>query len=203
MKSILINLPMPILTPRLLIRPPQIGDGAAVNAAIIESFDVLHRWVHWAHNKPSIDDTEEHIRLAAANWILKKCDEPWLELLIFDRQAGTVIGGTGFHHIIWENPSVETGYWIRNTRSGEGLMTEALNAITQYAFKQLAVKRIAITCDIDNLRSKKIPERLGYVLEATLKSNRRKPITGEVSDTLVYAKYDMDNLPSLFVEWSS
>lgn len=80
-------------------------------------------------------------------------------------------------------------------------MTEAINAITQYAFKQLGVKRIAITCDLDNSRSQMIPERLNYTLEATLKSNRRKPITGEISDTLVYAKYDLDNLPNLNVNW--
>ena len=80
-------------------------------------------------------------------------------------------------------------------------MSEAINAITQYAFKQLGVKRIAITCDRDNVRSKKIPERLGYILEATLKNNRRKPVTGEISDTLIYARYDCEGLPDLDVSW--
>jgi hypothetical protein len=42
-KPILIDLPMPIITSRLLIRPPQIGDGVALNAAIIESFNT-HGW---------------------------------------------------------------------------------------------------------------------------------------------------------------
>ena len=82
-------------------------------------------------------------------------------------------------------------------------MTEAINALTQYAFKQLGVKRLTITCDVDNVRSQKIPEKLSYTLEATLKANRRKPITDELSDTLVYAKYDMNNLPSLSVEWGA
>lgn len=203
MKPILMNLPIPITTPRLLIRPPQIGDGIAVNAAILESHDVLRQFVHWAEHKPSIDETEEHIRLAAANWILKNSEEPWLELYIFDKKTGEFIGGTGFHHYLWDIPSVETGYWIRNTCSSQGMMTEALNAVTQYAFKQLQVKRITITCDINNLRSKKIPERLNYTLEATLKRNRIKPITGELSDTLVYSKYTIENLPELSVEWGA
>ncbi len=69
-------------------------------------------------------------------------------------------------------------------------MTEAVNALTQYAFKQLGMKRIAISCRIDNIRSKKIPERLGFVLEGTLRNNRRKPLTNEISDTLIYAKYE-------------
>jgi len=74
-------------------------------------------------------------------------------------------------------------------------MTEAINALTQYAFSQMKVKRIAITCDADNVQSQKIPLRLGYVLEATLKSNRLKPVTAEIGDTLVYARYDLDSLP--------
>jgi RimJ/RimL family protein N-acetyltransferase len=80
-------------------------------------------------------------------------------------------------------------------------MTEAIIALSQYAFKQLGVQRIAITCDIDNIRSRKIPERLGFHLEATLKANRVKPITGDISNTLVFARYDLHNLPELAVTW--
>src|SRR3990167_9754111 len=201
MKPILLNIPMPIRTPRLLIRPFSVGDEAIVNAAILESFNELHQYMDWAKEKPSIDESEEYARLAAANWILMKCEEPWLQLCIIDRKTNQFIGATSFHHIDWQVPSVETGYWIRVSRANEGLMTEAINAITQYSFKQLKVKRIAITCDRDNIRSKMIPERLGYTLEATLKSNRRKPVTGDISDTLIYSCHDCNTLPELNVTW--
>ncbi|HEU5280474.1 MAG TPA: GNAT family N-acetyltransferase [Gammaproteobacteria bacterium] len=201
MKPILLNLPMPIRTPRLLIRPFSVGDGATVNAAILESFTELHQYMDWAKEKPSVEESEEQARLAAANWILMKSEEPWLQLCIIDKKTNEFIGATSFHHIDWQVPSVETGYWIRVSRANEGLMTEAINAITQYAFNQLKVKRIAITCDRDNIRSKMIPERLGYTLEATLKSNRRKPVTGEISDTLIYARHDCNALPELDVTW--
>jgi ribosomal-protein-serine acetyltransferase len=67
----------------------------------------------------------------------------------------------------------------------------------------LGVKRITITCDSDNIRSKKIPERLGFSLEATLKENRRKPVTNELSDTFIYTRYDLNNLPELLVTWEN
>ena len=76
-------------------------------------------------------------------------------------------------------------------------MTEAVNAITQYAFKQLGVKRIAVTCDVDNMRSKKVPERLWHKLESIVKSNRVN-ISGKISDTLVFARH---NLPQVVVTW--
>lgn len=80
-------------------------------------------------------------------------------------------------------------------------MTEATNAITQYAFKQLKVNRIALTCDPDNLKSKNIAERLGYTLEGRMKKHRIKPDNGRIGDTLIYAKYDCKNLPSMNVTW--
>src|SRR3990167_8415879 len=189
MKPILLNLPVPITTPRLLIRPPAIGDGTLLNAAVLESFEMLKIYMPWAKEKPTLDDSEEVVRREAANWILKKEEDPELMFLILDKKTNDLIGATGFHAIDWDVPSVETGYWIRNQYAGFGLMTEAINAITQYAFKVLKVKRIAITCDVDNIRSKKIPERLGYCLEGTLKFHRIKPMTNEASDTLVYARY--------------
>ena len=201
MKPILLDFPMPITTDRLIIRPPEIGDGTMINEAVLESYDLLHATMDWAKEKPSVQDSEERVRQEAANWILKRSEEPWLPLFIFDKTSNGFIGACGYHHMLWEIPSVETGYWIRNSCSGKGFMTEAINALTQYAFKQLQVKRIMITCDADNVRSRNIPERLGYALEGRLKNHRRKPITNELGDTLVYSKYDLNGMPDLLVTW--
>ncbi|MEO8402020.1 MAG: GNAT family protein [Gammaproteobacteria bacterium] len=67
----------------------------------------------------------------------------------------------------------------------------------------LKVNRLAITCDVDNVRSKKIPEQLGYRLESTMRANRINLISGEVTDTLVYARNDLINLPELKVAWKN
>lgn len=201
MKPIHINLPMPIETPRLLLRPPQPGEGRVLNEAIIESFDVLNKWMLWANEKPSIDESEEVVTKAAANWISKSNEEPALMLFIIDKSNNQLIGATGYHNVDWEEPSVETGYWVRTRYAGQGYITEAVNALTQYAFKQLGVKRITITCDPDNLRSKNIPEKLGYKLESVIKSNRVKPLTEEVGDTLVYVRNDLIGLPEMIVIW--
>lgn len=203
MKPILLDLPVPIITPRLILRPPQIGDGIVVNEAVLESFNVLNQFMPWAKEKPSVEESEEFARQAAANWILKNNDEPYLPLFMFDKETNQFVGGTGYHHYDWDVPSIETGYWIRSSCAGKGFMTEAVNAITQYAFKQLGVKRITITCDTDNIRSKKIPERLGFSLEGTLKGNRRKPLTNEISDTFIYSRYDLNGLPDLIVTWKN
>ncbi|MCX7124305.1 MAG: GNAT family protein [Gammaproteobacteria bacterium] len=203
MKKTIPNFPMPITTPRLLIRPPEINDVKIFNGAIIKSFEELRQFMDWSFEKQTLKQSEDYIKSAIQNWIEKKNDEPYLPLFIFDRKTNEFVGAGGFHHYNWATPSIETGYWIRTSRSGQGLMTEAINAHTQYAFKQLKVNRIAITCHPDNVKSKNIPERLNYSLEGRLKNHRRKPITNELGDTLIYAKYDCENLPQLLVAWGN
>lgn len=200
-KIILLDLPIPIETPRLILRPPQVGEGKMLNSAVLENFAVLNKFMPWAQERPSIDDSEEVVRREAANWIFKKTEDPELMLFIINKTNHDLIGATGFHNIDWEVPCVETGYWGQKKYSGQGFITEAINALTRYAFNALQVKRITITCDVDNERSKKVPERLGYRLESIMKANRVKPVSGEVSDTLVYVRNDLIGLPELNVKW--
>lgn len=195
------DFPMPITTDRLIIRPTQTADAKILNEAILESFDELHFWMEWCDHKPKIKETEKYACEAAQNWIDKKNDEPYLQLIILDKNTNDFIGATSFHHYNWSIPSIETGYWIRKSKSGNGYMTEATNAITQYAFKQLKVQRIALTCDPDNVKSKNIAERLGYALEGRMKNHRIKPENGAIGDTFIYAKYDCNNLPLINVTW--
>ena len=121
MKPLLLDLPMPIETPRLLIRPFQVGDGAIVNAAIVESFDELHRFMAWAKIKPSLEDSEEQVRLAAANWILKKSEEPWLPLLIFEKANHQMVGATGFSFYRLANPLFSNRLLVEHGFCGSGL----------------------------------------------------------------------------------
>lgn len=201
MEPILRDFPIPIITPRLLIRPPIAGEGEIVNTAILDSIDILVQYMPWARFEPSVNDTEEFLRQGAANWILRRNEEPYLPLLVFDKQTQDFIGAVGYHHWDWDVPKIEIGYWQNKVYLGNGYMTEAVNAMTRYAFEVMGVSRCTITCEKTNERSKKIAERLNYSFEATLKSSVRTVLTNELSDTLVYAKYDLSGLPELAVSW--
>lgn len=201
MNLVHLDFPMPIITQRLYIRPPQIGDGAIINPAVVRSFDVLKLYMPWAQTLPSLEDSEEFVRLAAANWILKKNDEPYLPLLIFEKSTMTFIGTTGWHHYNWDIPAFETGYWLQSDYHNQGFMTETMNAIVHFTFQVLQANRLEIRCGIANIRSKKLAERLGFQLEGTLTNHRLDPHTKVLSDTLIYARTNLDNLPTLDVSW--
>ena len=143
---ILLEIPMPITTPRLILRPPEPGDGKEVNAAIIETFDELHPWMPWADRQPTPEESEENVRRSCARWILRED----LRLSIFDRATGQLAGSTGLHRVNWKVPSFEIGYWLRKSFMGKGYATESTLALTRYAFAALTAKRVELRCDSKN-----------------------------------------------------
>ncbi len=98
------------------------------------------------------------------------------------------IGTTGFPDIDWDIPKLEIGYWVDTRHSGKGYMREAVGAMTQYALNELKFARLEIRCESENMKSRAIPEALGYDLEGVLR-NEDLSVDGErLTDTCIYAK---------------
>ena len=199
MNPILFEIPMPIATPRLFLRPPQSGDGVELNAAILESFDELSVWMPWADHKPTLDESEENVRRAAAKFILRED----LRISIFDRATGKLAGSTGLHRINWRLPSFEIGYWLRKSFTGKGYITEATNALTRFAFKEFKAKRIELRCNSKNEKSVAVFKRLGFEYEGCLRSSdvHANSQVVESRDTLIYSRLNINGLPLLEVSW--
>jgi len=193
----LIELPMPILTPRLLIRPPQPGDGPAFHAVINASKEHLKRFLPWAEWHRSVEESENTARLQYTKF-LNRTD---IVLGIFDKDTQTLLGGSGLHRIDWNIPKFEIGYWVSKDAEGRGIVSEAVNAITRYAFKQLQAKRLEIRYETDNLRSRALAERLGFHLDGCLRRDRFKSDGQELTDTWIHSRIDPAGLPELSVSW--
>lgn len=69
--------------------------------------------------------------------------------------------------------------------AGQGMATEAVAAIADFAFTELAAERLEIWCDVKNERSAAVAQRAGFTLEARLQRNRRN-LSGELSDSLCF-----------------
>jgi RimJ/RimL family protein N-acetyltransferase len=183
MDPLLIDVPEQIESNRLIIRAPRPGDGAEINAAIVESIAELRQWMPWAKQTPTVDETESNNRRAAAKFAARED----LRLQFYLKDSGIFVGSSGLHRIDWSVPKFEIGYWVRTSLGGRGYATEATEAITKLAFEQLAAKRIEIRMDEKNLPSRKIPERLGFSLEGVLRNYERDHYD-VVRDTRIYAK---------------
>ncbi|MDU0200778.1 GNAT family N-acetyltransferase [Paenibacillus sp. MAH-36] len=180
---ILYTIPESFESERLLIRAPLWGDGAMVNEAIRESMEELRTWMPWARQIPTVEESEINIRRARLEFL----DRTDLRLLLFLKETGQLIGSSGLHRIDWEARKFEIGYWLRTPFSHKGYMTEAVEAITNYAIHELHANRIEIRCDGRNTRSSRVAERQGYTLEGILRQEKCAQ-DGSLRDTMVFAK---------------
>ena len=183
-RPILRDIPNRFASERLLIRTPLPGDGGAVHEAIQESRAELAPWMPWVSEHGSAEDTEAWVREAHARFLTRR-DLPFL---VFRRDDGTFVGGSGLHRIDWLVPRFEIGYWVRTSQTGRGLATEAASRIADFAFQALQAERVEIWCDARNERSASVARRSGFALEARLVRSRRDS-AGELDDELCFARF--------------
>jgi RimJ/RimL family protein N-acetyltransferase len=161
------------------------GDGAELQAAVAETLDDLRPWMVWADHVPTVEEEEELVRAGRVRF-LERTD---LWLLLFLKGTNTMVGGSGLHRMDWDVPRFEIGYWVRKQFAGKGYITEAVIGISRFAFEVLGARRVEIHCDSSNERSRRVAERAGFELEATLKKHALTP-DGQLRDTLIYARFE-------------
>lgn len=192
---ILNDIPMPIVTPRLTLRPTMPGDGAETHEAVAETFDQLHVWMPWAQKLETIDQIEINIRKAYAEFILRTN----MRLIGRETDTGRPVIFCGLHRFDWAARRFEIGYWVRASAQGKGYATETANALTRFAFGAIGAQRVEITHGGGNDRSRNVIEKLGFKHEGT---NEKDHVVGDrLVDTLKYARFDTKGLPPLDVRW--
>lgn len=186
-QPLLIDVPERLQTPRLVLRSPRPGDGAALNAAVVDSLDALRPWMPWAQTAPTPEASEAIAREAHGKFLLRS--DLVFSLWLHDGQGREtrLVGGSGLHRIDWSVPRFEIGYWCRSGHTGQGLVTEAVRALNRLAFDRLQAQRVEIRMDERNTASWRVAERAGFTLEALLRNDART-VDGAVRNTRVYAR---------------
>lgn len=109
---------------------------------------------------------------------------------IFNLEENQVVGATGLHNRVGEGAR-EIGYWIHKDYLNLGYATETAQALTKVGFEIEGLDRIEIRCDPENTRSRKVPAKLGYTHEATLKK-RDVDIDGKPRDVMIWTLFKED-----------
>lgn len=100
---------------------------------------------------------------------------------------GVAVGSVGISPLADVNRrSAEIGYWLAEEMWGRGIMTEAVGACTERAFRELDVVRIQAAVFEWNPASMRVLEKCGYVREAWLRHSVWKD--GQLIDSAVYAR---------------
>jgi RimJ/RimL family protein N-acetyltransferase len=187
---------MPIVTPRLILRPPTLDDLDSIQTAKEDAWPDLQRWMAWAFdNQRSRQAMEDSIRRA----------------MDYQNQAGIALAG--FHRIngnfvvrtaldLADEPDVyETGYWVAPKYAGQGMATEAANAAIRYAFRHLGAKAVSIGYFDGNEPSRRIVEKLGFRKLGVAHQAATRCLDGAKLDRHEYILTRPDALPELDVSW--
>lgn len=156
-----------IETPRCILRPFNPSDSSALKDTVESSLDHLKPWMPWARIEP-VDKKIEQIRNWRGSFDL---DNDYV-YGIFGPDNRHIIGSSGLHTRRGDN-ILEIGYWIRAGEINKGYATEISDALCYVAFYVIGVERIEIHCAENNVRSAKIPEKLGFHLECIRRSNEK------------------------------
>jgi RimJ/RimL family protein N-acetyltransferase len=178
-----LQIPEQFESQQLIIRAPRVDDAKEVNAAVRESLDMLAPWMPWANRAPTMRESKENQKAAREKFLARED----FRLNAFLKGTNTFVLGSGLHRVDFNVPKVEIGYWVRKQFAGQGYVTEAVNAITDFAFREFNANRVEIRMDDDNVLSWRVAERCGFEREALLRNERRK-LDGSLGNTRVYSK---------------
>ena len=82
---------------------------------------------------------------------------------------GKIIGTIGFMWIQDDNRAAEVGYSLSRKYWGNGIMTEALEAVLDYGFNTLRLNRIEAVHELTNPASGAVMRKCGMIREGTLR----------------------------------
>lgn len=164
---------------KVLIRKLKLRDKDDIYNAINDR-DII-KWltnVPWPY-KPGY--AEGHIRRSIAGWRTKKRFQFGICL-----ENDRVIGMVGLSKIDYQNKMAVLGYWLSKKYWNMGIMSEALNLVEKFAFRELKLHRLHAEVYSENASSARVLMKAGFKHEGTLRDKLR--IKGRYQNVCIYGK---------------
>lgn len=162
----------------LCLRPLDLGYANALFNLVNRDRAYLREFQNWPDKISSV----YHMRRLIENSQEKARHNDGFDSVIL--YQGRPAGKIGLVFIDWRRGFTEVGYWIGAAFQGHGLVTRACQAITEHAINDLGLNQVHIRMAGGNLRSRAIPERLGYEYRGPMP--HKVNIHGELHDDVLY-----------------
>lgn len=173
-------LPDTLSTARLLLRAPAVEDAPALFQAYTQNPAVC-RFMVWTPHR-SADDTRGFMAACVEAWAAGK-RQPYV---ITDAACGEAIGMIDARFL---GTTADIGYVLAQSHWRQGLMPEAIAAVTDAALAASGLFRVQATCDTDNIASQRVLEKCGFLREGRLERYTVHPnMSPEPRACFMYAK---------------
>jgi ribosomal-protein-serine acetyltransferase len=157
--------PLPVdLGDGVVLRRYTPGDAEALFAAVDAERERLSEWLPWVELMDSVEHERRWVESSLAD------ERSLMATGIFEGEE--LAGGAGLS-VDPIGVVGEIGYWIRKPYEGRGLVNKATSALIDIGFDEVGLHRICVRAAPQNLRSRAIPERLGFTIEGVHREEGR------------------------------
>ena len=152
--------PVEIRTDRLLLRPFRASDVPALVNALADP--EVPRWTRVPTPYTEQDAIEWTGTVAPGQWAAGT----GAPFAVVETATGLLVGSCGLHDL--GAGAAEIGYWCSAPARGRGITTEAVGAVTAWAFATLGLERVNWYAGVGNWASRRVAERNGYTIDGML-----------------------------------
>ena len=175
--DILADLPT-IETERLLLRKITLND--ASDMFEYASNPEVSEYTMWS----------THVSLEDTKYFLKSLTKMYKRRELVDwgivhKAEKKFIGTCGFVEWSMTHSRAEIGYALSARYWSEGYMSEAVNAIIEFGFREMLLNRVMGRCEVNNIASARVMEKVGMQLEGILR--QQLFVKGKYWDLKIYS----------------
>jgi ribosomal-protein-serine acetyltransferase len=148
-------------------------------------------------NRPRLEDffagtvavtrTLEATRTHVTTMLAKAEAGSYFAFALEDARSGAMAGFVDIKNIDRSIPKAELGAFMDAAYEGQGVATQALEAIVRHGFDELGFDKLLLRTHESNTGSRRVAEKNGFVLEGTIRKDYRTT-NGRVVDLMYYGR---------------
>lgn len=166
-------------TPRLIAR--RFGPRDLDAFVAMRADPLVARYQNWQH----FGDADGRVFLA--DMAGRNPGEPgWFQFALQEKASGGFAGDCGLRIMESDARLAQIGYTVVRSWWNLGFASEAVTALTEYAFATFPLHRITASVDPRNSASCRVLEKAGYLKEAHFRQSEW--FKGEWADDVIYAR---------------
>ena len=167
-------MPLPLETPRLLIRPSTLDDAESL-------FEVLGdpEVTRWLPITPA--DSVEAVRERLITRVQHQAEQGFSMWTVVERSTGAILGSCGLILVEGVGPEVEVAYHFARGTWGQGYASEAAAACVEFGLGELGIERIVAMAFPENLASRRVLEKIGLERVGTVNSYGNELLLYEIT----------------------
>ncbi len=134
-----------------------------------------------------ITDVNKHVE-----FYMKKVDTMYsnrrgIRWAVVDKETNDFVGDVGLYNIDLYSNNTEIGYSVVKSYWRQGVATECIKEVENFAFNRLNMNRIIAMIDKNNTPSIKLVEKLGFFRDGVLREHYYNSLNNEYISICVYS----------------